>query len=192
MIAFICTAVHDPSDRDFMLWVYQEFEKLMFSTARKYTADSSAREDIVQDGLVRLIQKVDVLRPMERCILAGYIVSTIRNTAINYLKSQGAIKKHVDDVDEDEFENIASKAPSMDELMILAERKAQLTEIWPKLPETDRVLLDGKYILGYTDEELAPQLKCSAASVRMKLTRARRNALELMIEKEKVSSYDET
>lgn len=192
MITLISTTVHDPSDRDFMLWVYQEFKKLMFSTARKYTADLSAREDIVQDGLVRLIQKVDVLRHMERCMLAGYIVSTIRNTAINYLKFQGAMKKHLDDVDEDEFNNVASQAPSMDELMILADRKAQLTKIWPMLSEADRLLLEGKYILGYTDEELAPRLQCSPASVRMKLTRARRNALELLIEREKVNFYDET
>ena len=50
------------------------------------------------------------------------------------------------------------------------------------LSENDQLLLEGKYLLGYTDTELASLLKCKVGSIRMKLTRARRKALKLIVE----------
>lgn len=62
MISFICTTVENPNDREFMLWLYQEFKKLMFATARQYVPNPSDCEDIIQDCLVKLIEKISVLR----------------------------------------------------------------------------------------------------------------------------------
>ena len=67
---------------------------------------------------------------------------------------------------------MAIPEPSLDERIMLAEQKE------------DRLLLEGKYILGYTDAELADMLGCKKSSVRMKLTRARRRAFQLMTEEE--------
>ena len=54
--------------------------------------------------------------------------------------------------------------------------------MWVRLTEEEQLLLEGKYILGYEDGELAGMLGCKKDSVRMKLTRARRRALRLMLE----------
>ena len=78
----------------------------------------------------------------------------------------------------------------MDDLMILSEENAQLREIWPMLSEDQRFILEGKYILGYSDKELAEQLQCNPSSIRMKLTRARRNALALLLQKKGVDRRD--
>ena len=94
MIAFICTTIQDPDDKEYMLWIYEEFQNLMFYTAKKYINDQMTCEDIVQECIVKLIQKIDVIRGKERCILAGYIVSIIRNVSINYLKREGVRQKH--------------------------------------------------------------------------------------------------
>lgn len=45
------------------------------------------------------------------------------------------------------------------------------------------MVLEGRYFLGLTDEELAQLFGCKPGSVRVKLTRARRNALKIMLEK---------
>ena len=79
---------------------------------------------------------------------------------------------------------MAIPEPSLDERIMLAEQKECLMQIWSSLPEEDRLLLEGKYILGYTDAELADMLGCKKSSVRMKLTRARRRAFQLMTEEE--------
>lgn len=64
MLAIICTMSENQSDRTFMLELYQQFSRLMFFTARKYHLEQEACEDVVQESLVKLIQKVSVLKKM--------------------------------------------------------------------------------------------------------------------------------
>ena len=73
---------------------------------------------------------------------------------------------------------------SLGERIIFEEQKDRLMQIWGSLPEEDQLLLEGKYILGYKDTELADMLGCKKDSIRMKLTRARRRAFQLMTEEE--------
>ena len=81
-------ALEEPRERDYMEPLYEENRRLFFATARKYAADGHDAEEIVQDSLVRLMGKVDILQEMKRCTLASYLVSTVRNTAINHLRKQ--------------------------------------------------------------------------------------------------------
>ena len=95
MLAIICTMPENQSDRTFMLELYERFFRLMFFTARKYHLQQDACEEVVQESLVRLIQKVSLLRKMPEPVLASYIVSTTRNTAIDYFKRQIALDANV-------------------------------------------------------------------------------------------------
>ena len=88
MVGLICAFSPEPDHRDFMIWVYNEFKNLMYSTAYKYTESPDTADEIVQGALVNLIKKVETLRPMKRCVLAGYIVTTVRNASINELKNR--------------------------------------------------------------------------------------------------------
>lgn len=190
MTALINASKIVQDDKDFMLRLYQEFKPLMFATARRYISNPSDCEDVVQDSIVKLIEKIDTLRGKDRCILGSYIVFTIRNTAINYLRRQNVINAHSGSLAL-QYDELESTELSLDELMSLAERRAKLSEIWDQLPEEDRVLLGGKYILGYADRELAAQLNCKPSSIRMKLTRARRKAFKLLVSDSEVD-YDKT
>lgn len=172
--------LEDPSDQDFIDKFSRNYERLMFFTVKKYTSNLSDQEDIVQDALLKLMNKISVIRPLPCYILAGYVVSTIRNTAINYLKRQGREQSRCGSL-EDET-SVEDESPSMDQLLILAEQRERLLERWNDLPERDRVLLEGKYIFDCTDEELAARLNCKASNIRMRLSRARRRALKLLIE----------
>ena len=152
MLAIINTYIDDPDDKSYMIWLYEEFHRLMFSTARKYTSNQTDCEDIVQNALVGLMQKISKLRQFDRCILTAYIVSTVRNAAINYLRQQALEGEHSD-----------------------------LSEVWSQLSQEDRFLLEGRYIIGASDKELASTLNCKSDSIRMKLTRARRRAFALVM-----------
>ncbi|MFQ7402031.1 MAG: RNA polymerase sigma factor, partial [Neglectibacter sp.] len=103
---------------------------------------------------------------------------------INYMRKQGRTDGRCCSLEEQEEQDMAIPEPSLDERIMLAEQKERLMQIWSSLPEEDRLLLEGKYILGYTDAELADMLGCKKSSVRMKLTRARRRAFQLMTEEE--------
>lgn len=171
------------SNEAFILWLYDEFKPIMFATAGKYVNNTSDREDIVQACLIKLIEKVDTLRGKSRNVLCSYVVYTIKNTAINHLKHQSIVNAHTKDLNE-KYEEIPSDDLSLDEMIVVTDRRAQLYEVWNQLPDEDRKLLEGKYILDQTDNQLATQFHCKPSSIRMKLTRARRKALRLISDKE--------
>lgn len=118
-------------------------------------------------------------------------LSTVRNTAINRLRVKEYEKDHIAEFTEENVSGADRYVP-METLLILAERRKALLDIWPVLPKETQILLKGKYILGYTDQELACQLKCKPSSIRMKLTRARRAALLLLSERNEVKEHDKT
>ena len=178
------------SDKAFMVRLYTDFEKLLFYTAFKYTSDKETAEDIVQESLLNLHEKIETLRPMNHAVLAAYVRTTVRNTAINTLKVQGYEKDH-------RAADIPREMPerqdniSLDDFLSLAGYRDLLKKIWPLLSEEERFLLEGKYVLGYKDNELAIKAGCKASSIRMKLTRARRHALTIIVEQEGVKRFDE-
>lgn len=184
MLSIIATMPENSEDRQFISQLYEEYEDLLYATALKYTTYHLDAEEIVQDSLVRLIKKVSVIRKLERCVLAGYLVSTVRNTAINYIRKEQSRQKRRDVFEQGVVAETPAQELSLDELMILSENRQRIKDAWRKLAESDRFLLEGKYLLGLTDAELAHQMNCKPESIRMKMTRARRRAFRLITEQE--------
>lgn len=172
-------AFESSSDREFIEQLYQRHKRIMFHTAQKFAISQQDQEDIVQNSMEKLIEKISVLRTMDSGELPGYIVGTIRNTSIDFIRRQDVINNHNISLDEDKVE-------TEDYLLggSLSDASIRLKEIWPELSDDDRFLLEGKYIWGLSDRELSSKLHCKQGSVRMKLTRARRRAFELISEKE--------
>lgn len=179
MLTLIEQGTKDPDDRAFMIQIYHTYERLMYYTANKHCTDAYDREEIVQDTLLKLIEKVALLRTLEKKALTTYVTVAVRNTAFSRQRRR-AKEETLFAAWMEEMEQLPDPALSLEEGMILAERRADLAAVWDLLSEEDRFLLEGRYILGYADSELAQQLGGKTASVRMRLTRARRRALSLM------------
>ena len=88
MLPIIISTLDNDLDRDFMTWLYEEYEPLLFKVAQRFALTHHDVEEIVQDSLERLIKKISTIRHMERCILSAYIVSTVRNTSIEFLRKE--------------------------------------------------------------------------------------------------------
>lgn len=167
------------SDQEFIARTYKEYERLMYYTARKYNSNLQTCEDVMQEALIRLIKKVDLLRTLNEYALINYIVVTIRNLSIDVLKKAGVEQKKVislSDVDE----RTGAHHISLDDALIKEEKGRKLAQVLQEMDPQDRWLLECRYFLDYDDEQLANGLGCQPRSVRMKLTRARRKALKLM------------
>lgn len=190
MITSTFSSDNELSDKEFMVHLYTKYENLLFYTAQKYISERGSVEDVVQESLVKLHEKIRTIKPMPEIVLASYIRSTVRNTAINILKSTGyeedrqiSTENIIDVMDE--------HALSLDTLMQISRYRELLSKIWPELSKEEQFLLEGKYILGYSDRELSTELCCQPSSVRMKLTRARRHTLSILASREGVNCFDE-
>ena len=74
--------------------------------------------------------------------------------------------------------------------LINKEDAENFAALFHRLPEEDRFLLQGKYVLGFTDEELSSSLGCKASGIRMKLTRARHFAKNLFPKKRTMNKIE--
>lgn len=181
MIMTIIAALEGDDDKAFMMNLYNDYYGLVRKTVYNITHDADNVEDLINDTFLKLIEKISLIRALESCKLAAYVVYTSRSMAINFIKHRDVQKKHVyygEDLD------LAKKVPSLEDNLedriVHQEEIEELGNAILRLPERHKDLLYFKYILGMTDAEIAGILKIAPDSVRQYLTRARREAKELL------------
>lgn len=180
MIPICISAIEDESDRAFMEGLYLSYRRLMYAQLKKWLDNSWDIEDAMQTVLVKLIDKLALIRKLDRDRLAGYISAACRSTAIDLLRK----KKPGQTVSFEEEPDVTAGENNRDmELrLIRADQFSALARCWPHLDERTRYLLEGYYLLEKTMGELGAELGISAGSVRMALVRARQKALKSMEE----------
>ena len=182
MIPVYILAIENENDREYMTSLYCQYEKLMFSTIRKCTNDSWLVDDIMQNTLEKLMRKISLLKTLSRDRLVSYIISSCKNNAyiiLRYEESHHTIDYFDTDYKKDSIENYSK----VEAKILHEEELSYLIRIWPLLAPRTQYILRAKYILEKSSAEIAHELKIKPDSVRMALTRARKEAYSL-IEKE--------
>lgn len=173
-------AKHSESqEKDFFESLYHRYKYLMYKTARYYTSNPTELEDIMQDSVERMLRNIHKLMAIPGCTLAAYVVYTVKSVAINLKRHQSVVAEHSTPLDVSEQDTFESPRLSPAEMVERLEHNKQLGALWSKLPEEDQELLYRKYVVEQSDEELAGIFHCKKGSIRMKLTRARRRAMNL-------------
>lgn len=172
--------VEGEAQQAFLEEIYAKHARLMLYAAYQVVHDYSLAQDMLQESMLPLIEKIDELQKMDGCSLRGYLVSTIKNISISYWRKQEGRKKYQGELEPEQMEAIADPGPSPEELLLKKEAAQQLAELWPLLAQEDQFLLEAKYVLRHSDGQIAKALGIGPDSVRMRLTRARRRALQRM------------
>ena len=175
----VILAIRDESDRTYMEWIFQTYHRLMYHYIMEVLHDSWQADDVMQESVVKLIHKIDVLRRLSESKRRNYIITTAKNTAISYLRRE-SIRKGIayDDWAKDCIGTQSEEDPEA--LVLRQEEMEALQLIWDDLDERSRYLLSSRYILEQSFEEMARELGVTAGSARMLLTRAKRAALALI------------
>ena len=169
MIPAIILAIENDNERDFMIDLYSSYHRLMFSEIQKITNDTWTTDDVLQISLIKLIEKISLLRTFERNRLVSYIITTCRNNAYNYTKKP-SITRECDLIETD---GVDYNSNPLETLILQKEREMIIRTAWNSLDERSRYFLESKYILQKTDKEIAADLDINPNSVRMYLTRSR-------------------
>ena len=155
MLPICILAIRDDDDRAYMTRLFVKYQRLMYRTIYDILGDKWATEDVLQTTLLRLIDHLDTLRRLEPEGLAGYIAAACRHTAYNAVRDSD---RHpwlpLDGGPEvpDERQEVEDRVLRRLELDALA-------QVWPRLDENTRWLLEARYILDYSDGELARELE---------------------------------
>jgi len=164
--------------------IYNRYKRLIVYTLRKYHSDESMIEDLTQTVLVKLYRVRDQLAKLSSEKRTAYIVSTAQHTAYDYNERSGNAQRLFVDgkLDAPGFQ-IPDPTPSVEDIVIRNEVVAFCRKGLENLPENEKLLLYGKYYMKLSNEELAKQVNCKPDSIRMMLTRARRQAKKWFLEK---------
>jgi RNA polymerase sigma-70 factor (ECF subfamily) len=177
----VITAMENDDDKAFMLNLYKEYYGLVRKTVYNITHDTDYVEDLMNDTFLKLIEKISLIRTLDSCKLAAYVVYTSKSVAINFIKHRDVQKKHVHyGEDLDLAERFPVSDDSLEDRIIRQEEIEELRNAISKLPDRHKDLLYFKYILEMNDVDIAKVFQIAPGSVRQYLTRARREAKELM------------
>ena len=179
MIPFVIAAIEDDDDRYFMESLYHAYKRLMFSEIRKILHDTWDAEDAMQTALEKLIDKIPLLRTLGRDQLVNYVISTAKNTALNTVREHKRATQFTFDETIDSLDDSRSSDSALERLELIEMMQA-VNEAWASLDEKYRRILEMKYILERSNEEIAKEFGVGSNSVRMLVTRARNKLKEKM------------
>lgn len=178
MLLSAVTMIEKDEDREFILALYDKYNRLIYKKIRNKIGAQKDAEDLVNDTFIRLIEKIDVLKTLGEREIIYYIIQTSNHVSIDFIKRSAVRQKHIYyGNDHDICEEIAELEEAQ---YTYDERIGDLAEAISKLPERDSSLLIDKYYLDKTDKEIADEIGIQVSSVRQSLTRARRKARALM------------
>jgi RNA polymerase sigma-70 factor (ECF subfamily) len=157
----------------------------MKKKALNISRDPIVAEDLVQESFVRLIDKKQTLRMLEPNKLYFYVLQTIQNVTLNYIKKQKKTLEmiHTFADDNDYIDLISDNTLTLEEMYNLKEEYQHIEQTLAVLSDRDHQLLYNKYLLGLSDKENAAKLAIKEANVRSYLTRARRRAMRVLADK---------
>lgn len=171
----------DEDDRAFIAVLYRQYYPLMKKKAFEISHDYSVVDDLINDAFVRLIEKTSILKSLECCQRTSYIVYTIRNISINYIRQRAnKSEKMYLGMSEDLFASIPDAECRIEEICAMEEDYKELSRAIGQLSERDRSLLYYKYNLELSDKEISAMMDISLNNIREYLKRARRRTLRYL------------
>lgn len=166
-------------DRQFFEKLYEEYKNYMFYSARKYVNSQSECEDIVQDAVERLLRNISTIRKIPDCGLRKYIILTIKAVYLDAEKRRsGAVLLNLDDTT---IEALAKAEIITPQDWYDMSSAFDIETLKKELPMRDWLVLEGKYILGYSHSELGQLIGVSPDSIRMIICRAKRKARQILL-----------
>ena len=139
MIPYCILIIEDDSDREFMSKLYLSYNRLMYREIFKIVNDPWVTEDLMQEVLIKLIDRVKELRTKDRQHLINYVITASKNKARNYVRDSHRKKESSFD-DQIEYCDTHLSRDEIEVRLIQKDRVNRLISAWHKLDERSRVL----------------------------------------------------
>lgn len=183
MISMMIAAIENDFQRDFMANIYINFYDAMLKRAKTFVSGEEEAEELIQDIFTDLIDRVETVMAVEERKLPSYLMSAVKYSAYNrYRKKKKEISFVSAEEEKEDLELLRDESALPEDIVIQKEALEELEATLSRLSERYKNVLEFKYILGLSDEEIGERLGISERSVRTSLMRARRKAYSVMKE----------
>lgn len=170
MLAVLLATLESADDQQKFIEIYQRNHERMEKTALRILKTQHDAEDAVQNAFVKVIRHFESIPEIPSEALPYWLISIVKNEALSLLRK----KQKIVPLEEwnQSTDNIADISDYSD-----------LVELFSRLPDSYRAVLEMKILLGYADGEIASLLGISKTAVSTRASRGRA-LLRNIIEKE--------
>ena len=167
MLAVLLAALESDEDRQKFIEIYEQYHAQMERTAMRILKEQSDVEDAVQNAFMQMIRHFEKIFEIPCEELPFWIISIVKNESrIILRKNQRTVP----------MENWDGFIKSIDDISGYAE----LVDLFTRLPETYRSVLELKMLHGYSDKEISKRLGISETVVSSRATRGRAMLREIV------------
>ena len=159
--------------------LYQSYARKMMSICMRYANNRDQAQDMLQDGFVKVFQKIDHYRGDGP--LGGWIARTMVNTALDHIRRN---KPYDHSLDLTEAEHLHHA----DEQVLTTMSTDELMELIHALPPGYRTVFNLFAIEGFAHKEIAEQLGISENTSKSQFMKARAY-LRKLLPKEAAAPY---
>ena len=151
---------------------------LVFSLAIRMVRDPSVAEDLVQETMLRVFNRLHFFDP-ERGSLGAWVVAVARNQAIDYVRSAGGRQRQSElFIDGIEDPGIFSDLGLGESEILRFEQIERVRDALTQLNENQRLVIEMAYFEGLSQSEMAERLQQPLGTVKTWV----RSALRVMRE----------
>lgn len=151
-------------ERKYQELLYRKYAKKMYGICLSYAADRSAAQDILQDGFIKVFNKIDTFR--EEGSLEGWIRRIVTNTALDHVRQKTRTYEFID-------ENKEIEEEQMDNSILEKINSDGLFKVISRLPAGARTVFNLYAVEGYTHKEIAHKLEITEGTSKSQFKRAR-------------------
>jgi RNA polymerase sigma-70 factor (ECF subfamily) len=156
--------------------LFERFAGKMMTVCRRYAIDEMEAEDMMQDGFIRMFNKLDQFKFQGS--FEGWLRRIMVNTAIRHCQRR---KITYDESSLSKSENINEEPVVYDGL-----NEEEILKLIAQLPNGYRMVFNLYVIEGYSHDEIANMLKIEAGTSRSQLVKARKLLQQAIINMQKV------
>ncbi len=144
--------------------LYQRFSRKMMSICMRYANSRDQAQDMLQDGFVKVFQKIDHYRGDGP--LGGWIARTMVNTALDHIRRNKMFDQSLDLTE-------AEHLHQGDETVLTGMSANELMELIQALPTGYRTVFNLFVLEGYAHKEIAEMLGVSENTSKSQFMKAR-------------------
>ena len=116
MLTAVIAAIENEDDRSLIESLYTDYYVLMLHKAQSMVRGRQAAEDVVESVMLRLIDRIELLRGCNRASVRSYLVTCVRNEAIDRMRREKKTQS-LDDAEE-RLRKLPDESPQLDTSLI--------------------------------------------------------------------------
>lgn len=140
--------------------LFNQFYKSLIFFAWKLSGDQDMAKDLCQDAFVALLQKKDIDLENEYTV-KSFLYTSVKFSVYNLSRKNKIIKRYWEKIQFSEHDEV-----DLEHLIIQSEVETNLHKELKKLPAACQKIMTLKYVEGYSNQEIAEELKLSLNTIK--------------------------